>query len=204
MTLTAGTLALGTYNHSIGIFSSSNANARTISGSGTITLNDATAATKLNLATTTNLTWSFTGTFVLTNASANAQTFAGGDLTYNNVTVKGAGNYALTITGSNTLRTFTVDALQAAKTITGTAGTTQTIQNFVTLNRTKNVITFNSTGAAWTITGQVGIYEGEYLNLTNVATDRKYTYYAPNSTDGTGNTNWIFGHRVRYSRFPRH
>ncbi len=170
-------------------------------GNGIITMSGTSAATKWNVAATSQTLNAEGSTIILTNSTANAQTFAGGGLTYNNVTVQGAGNYALTISGNNTFKTFRVDALEAAKTITGTAASTQTVKELVLYNPTHNVITMNSTGAAWTITGQRINFGGDYLSLTNVVAGMVGKYYAGNhSTDGTGNTNWIFRKKPQYVR----
>jgi hypothetical protein len=167
---------------------------RTINlGSSTIIFNATTAVKKWLINNAVNLTLDTgTSTIILTNSGTNAQTFAGGGLTYNNVVVKGAGDYNLTVTGNNTFNTLTIDATEAIKTITGTAGSTQTIRELVVINPLARAVTINSSGAAWTLTGQRGKFEAKYLALTNVSTDRRYTYYAPGGTDNGGNTYWLF------------
>ncbi len=162
--------------------------------SGTITLNIVTASASKVLVQSGGTITAGTSTIILTNSTANAQTFAGGGLTYNNVTVQGTGNYALTISGNNVFNILTVDRSQAAKTITGTAGSVQTIKKLIIPPiSSKTVVTLNSTGAAWTITGESRHFQGAYLSITNVVAGFKNTYYAgTNSTDGGGNINWIF------------
>jgi len=123
-------------------------------------------------------------------------TFAGNNLvTYNEVQLNGT---AHTISGSNTFKTLVIGRT-AAVTITGTAGTTQTV-SYLVVPRNANVLTITSTGAAWTLTGQRDIFESDYLALTNVVAGRKYSYYAgKNSTDNGGNTDWVFSNRRRAS-----
>jgi hypothetical protein len=190
-----------TFNHEAGSFNSSIYNVtgtqwvdnlsplltRSLNmGSGTWTLSAITAIAKWNVSSTGLTFDAGTSTIILTNSSANAQTFAGGGLTYNNVTQTGAGNYALTITGDNTMK-LKIDASAAAKTLTLGA----TAQNFLDLRRdgSTNVITI--TGG--TLSGQIGRCNMDYLSLTGVVATPTLTYYAgTHSTDGGGNTNWIF------------
>lgn len=137
-------------------------------------------------------TATLTGTLIMTNSGTNAQTFAGGGLSYNNVTVQGAGNYALTITGNNTFNTFTVDRSAAAKTITLTASSNQTVNNFISNEYGTNALTINSTGAAAVLhkTGGGGVGM-DYLNLSNnIGSPVNTWYYQVNSTIGANVTGW--------------
>jgi len=100
-TLTSGTLALGTFTLSTGIFSSSSAVTRAISfGTGNIALTHTTAATVvLNMATVTGFTYTGTGGF--TSAMGNTRTFTfgttGGSTTNSvNLTLSGASVATLT------------------------------------------------------------------------------------------------------------
>ncbi len=163
-------------------------------GNGTITLIHTSAAAtypKWEITTSTNLTFNAEGsTIILTSSAANAQTFAGGGLTYNNVTVSGAGAYALTITGNNAFNVFTVDRSVAAKTII-TTGTTQTF-TAVSLPPT-GATALTITGGTWTKPNS-NLVVSDYLVLTNcIATQTKRFYAGTHSTDSGGNTNWIFG-----------
>ncbi len=175
---------------------------------GTLTLNGNAADKRLSILGTASrlLCLAFAGNhcdstanipIVITNAGAGGTTFAGNGQTYPAVTQTGAGNYALTISGNNTFNVLTVNASSAAKTVTLTPASVQTIRNLQIPNHGKNIVTINTGGAAATIQGNVGIFEGSYLSLTNVVATNKYTYYAANSTDGGGNTNWIFGSPIR-------
>lgn len=166
-------------------------------GGGTITLSGTSAGAKLTLLSTSTLN-AGTSTIILTNSGANAQTFAGGGLTYNNVTVTGAGTYTLTITGDNTFEKIINDSSVAVKTITLTPASIQTIRALRVFSTTANVAVFNTGGAAATVKGHRGYCELNHVNLTSIVAGEKYKYYAgENSTDGTGNTNWVFGHKAR-------
>lgn len=88
----------------------------------------------------------FIGTTSTTFVDTDDVQFAGGGLTYNNIQVAGAGEYALTVTGNNTFNEFKVDASLADKTIKFTDGTTQTIYETI-LDAGANAITLTKTGA---------------------------------------------------------
>ncbi len=123
---------------------------------------------------------------------------AGGGLTYNHVRVEGAGAYTLTISGNNTFEKLRNDSSVAVKTILLTPGSTQTIRNLQVFSSAANVAVFNTGGAAATIQKHRGYCELNHVDLTAIVAAEKYRYYAGNnSTDGTGNTNWIFTHKVR-------
>jgi len=157
-------------------------------GSSTITITDTTAGSKFGYYhLTSGLTWDAgTSAIILTNSGVNAQTFAGGGLTYNNVTVQGAGAYNLTVTGNNNFNTFTVDASAAAKTIVAT-GTTQTVRNFVRDIGNK-VITL--TGGTWTKTGG-GRINLNYMSISGVTVNPSGMWYAgASSTNGGSNVGW--------------
>ena len=185
----------GTYTEQDG-FTASNifalTNGTLVDGGFTNTLSGTGAITKWNA---TGGAVTLTGTIILTNSGANAQTFAGNGFTYNNVTVEGAGNYALTITGSNTFNTFTVDRSVAAKTILFTDGTTQTMADFVCATSGATVATLNGTGVGgWNIAKSGGgLIAVDYMSITNSAASPATTWYAGvHSTDEGGNTGWLF------------
>jgi len=159
-------------------------------GNGTITLYN-TAADKWVITDPTNLTFAAEGsTIILTNTGVAAQNFAGGGLTYNDVTVAGAGNYALTITAANTFATFDVDASSAAKTITTVS--TQTVDDFTRDEGGTNIITINGAGNTWTKSDATDILL-DYLHITNSTANPATTWYAGvHSTDNGGNAGWVF------------
>ena len=176
---------------------------------GTLTLNGNAAGNRLTVGGTASklACLSFAGnhvdfstplTIVMTNAGAGATTFAGNGQTYPHVRVEGAGAYALTITGDNTFEKLRNDSSVAVKTITLTPASTQTIRRLQGFSSAANVGVLNTGGAAATIKGHRGYCELNHVNLTNIVATEKYRYYAGNnSTDGGGNTNWIFTHKAR-------
>jgi hypothetical protein len=109
-TLTAGTLDLGGYTLTTGIFSSSNANTRSISfGTNNIVLIHTTAATTvLAMAITTGFTWTGTGGF--TAAADVARTYQFGSTTAGgwepNLTFTGSGTAIQTLTTSSWFKTL--------------------------------------------------------------------------------------------------
>ena len=165
-------------------------------GSGTWTLADDGAV--WNVATTTGLTLNAnTSTIVLSNTSSNARTFAGGSLTYNNLTIGGStGTSTLTITGTNTFAT-----LASTKTVAHTItfpNVTTTVSDWTISGSAGAVVTLQRTGASgtWTINKTGG---GEilatYLTVSNSTATPSNTWYADISTDGGGNTGWLFNSR---------
>ena len=176
---------------------------------GTLTLNGNAVGNRLTVGGTANILTclSFAGnhvdfstplTLILTNAGAGATTFAGNGQTYPHVRQEGAGAYALTISGNNTFAKFRNDSSAAVKTTTITPASTQTIRNLQVFSSAANVAVFNTGGAAATIQKHRGYCELNHVNLTSIVATEKYRYYAGNnSTDGTGNTNWIFTHKAR-------
>jgi hypothetical protein len=158
-------------------------------GNGTITLDITAAVDKWNVDDSTGLTLNAeNSTIVLTNSTANAQGFIGKGLTYNNVTVSGAGGYTLTITGSNTFNNFEVDASSAAKTIVAT-GTTQIVSTFT---RDFGANTVSITGGTWTKSGGGTVYL-DYVTVINATGSPASTWYIGwHGTDGTGNTDFTF------------
>lgn len=167
-----------------------------ILGASTITATRTGTDIKVNLVSTGLTFTAGTSTIILTNSTANAQEFRGGGLTYNNVTIQGAGAYALTISGSNTFNTLTIDRSEAAKTLTFTDGTTQTVTNFVCTPIGTTTVTLNGTSTAgWALNklgvGKIGNLD--YLVISYSTANPGNVWYAgPNSTDVTGNTGWIF------------
>lgn len=192
----AGTFSSSIYNVTAGSISDiGSVLARAINmGSGVWALNRSDAQPKAVLNSTNMTLTPGTSTIILTNSTTNAQSFQGGGLTYNNVTVQGAGNYALTISGSNTFRTFTVDASAAAKTITFTDTTTQRMARF-TRDAGTNVITLGGTGAAgWNVIRTSGATTSvDYITISRSTATPSLTWYAGiHSTNNGNNSGWRF------------
>lgn len=130
--------------------------------------------------------------------SASAKTFAGNDSTYN-CTLENAGAGALTISGSNTFDNITNSVSPA--TFTFTAGTTTTVNNFNVSGTAGNVVTINSTGAAFTLSKAGGTVSVSYCTISNSTATGGATWqaYTTNgNTDGGGNTGWLFAPLVVY------
>jgi len=121
--------------------------------------------------------------------------FSGSDNNLNGLTVNLNGT-AHTMSGS-----FSCNSMRwgraGTQAITGTAGNTYTIKHLYAINGA-NVITVASTGAAWTVTGNTGYCELDYVSMTNCVAGQKYLYYAgDHSTNTSGNTDWIFTRKTR-------
>jgi len=194
---TSGTLDFNNQDANVEVFDSNNANVRIVNmGTGTITVDSAAAATKWDITDPTNLTFNHENcTIVLTNATANAQAFAGGGQTYNDVTVEGAGDYPLTISGDNTFATFTTDRSVVAKTLTVTSGSTQTVTTFVCAVNGGVYLTIDSTipgtpGNLVMVGG--GTFDGMFLDITDSAAYPNPAWYAVWSIDGGGVSGWVF------------
>jgi hypothetical protein len=197
LTLTAGTFNANNYNVTIGFFRSSNTNIRTLTmGSGTWTLGSGPSSWDCD--TSTNLTVNpGTSTIVLSNTGTSSRTFAGGGLTYNNLTIGGAtGTSTLTITGSNTFNTI-ASTKTVAHTITFTAGTTTTVSGWTATGTVGNILTINSStpGTQATLTkAGGGVVSGiNYLSIRDSNATPGSTWFAGgNSTNVSNNTGWLF------------
>jgi hypothetical protein len=120
---------------------------------------------------TTGLTWDAgTSTITMTGATS---TFAGGGLTYNNVTLQGS----TTITGANTFATLT---LTADKTTTFPAGATQTVTTPVFSGTNGHLVTMRSSsaGTAATISKAAGTVKSKYCSIQDIT--------------ATGGATWIW------------
>ena len=209
----ASTISLGdaltTTGTSLGILLSGgatfNANSYSYSGS-TVT---ATSGCAIGLGTGsftlsgTGNVWSLTSAtvtgsaeIILSNTSTTARTFAGNGQTYGKLTIGGTtGTSTLTITGANT---FT--EIASTKTVAHTIvfpNATTTTGAFTVQGSSGNVVTLSRTGASGTFTlakSGGGVVSSNYLSISNsAATPSTLTWYAgANSTDGGGNTGWIF------------
>ena len=119
--LISGAFNLEGYNFTTADFNSvTTTYARTlIMGAGTLTITDTGTATKWYVAASNLTITPNTSTIVLTNSTSNPQYFQGGGFTYYNLSIIGAGNYALTFDDSNSFNQISVDRTAAAKTIAG-------------------------------------------------------------------------------------
>ena len=188
ITLTKGTLDLNGKSLSIGLFSSTGSNVRSIAfNGGTMVVSGATFT-----ASGSNLTTSGTSTISMTSASS--KTFAGGGLTYSTLSQDGTGT--LTITDAGTFNNITNTATPS--TITFPAGLTTTVGAFNVNGVPGSLVTINSNtpGSQATL-----VYSGnstyginsKYLSIQDSAATPANTWYAgANSTNVSNNTGWIF------------
>lgn len=195
LTITNGTFDTNNNDVTAGIFTSSNSNVRTLNmGSGTWTL--AGTGFVWNLNTSTNMTLNpSTSTIVLSDTSATARTFAGGGLTYYNLTIGGTtGTSTLTFTGSNTFNTLS-STKTVAHTIAFTASTTNTFTNFNINGTAGNVVTIGSASASNHTLAKAGggTVTADYLSISRSTATPTLTWLATNSTDGGNNSGWYFG-----------
>lgn len=137
-----------------------------------------------------------TGTIQFTDTSAIAKTLVGAGKTFGSVWYSpGAGTGGLTVTGTNTFTgTVTLDG-SGAYTVTLPNATTTV--GSMTRSATTNVITITRTGGSGTATiadSNNGLNILPYMSISNVTVTPYLTWYAPMSTDGGGNTGWVFGY----------
>ena len=179
-------------------FISTTTTTRTITlGSSTLTVSGTGNIIDINA---TNLTLSAaSSTVVSSNTTNTARTFNGAGQTWGNLVIGGAASTAgFTIQGANTFNTIS-STRTAAYTITFPNATT-TVSDFTVSGSAGNLVTLRRTGATGTFTvtkSGGGIINGgagvDYLSISNSAATPSSTWYAgANSTDGGGNTGWIF------------
>jgi hypothetical protein len=182
-TLTAGTLDIGTSAATVSMsgFSSSNTNTRAIQlGGGTVSLTG--VGTVWNLTTATGMTLTpGTSTINITNTATTTKTFAGGGLTYNNLTISGSTSTStVSITGGNTFNTLAATRT-AAWTLTLPASVTTNVGAWSISGSAGNLVSINSssTGVRSTLnyTGS-GYARGSYLSIRDSAATPANTWYA--------------------------
>lgn len=154
--------------------------------SGTWTIASTTAATPWTLSSAT--TTASSSTIVLSGATATDRTFAGGGKTYGTLTDQNTSTGKLTITGANTFGTINKTAA-AACTLALPTSSGITVTNSFNVN--------GILGALLTLTGDVTKVSGNvicsYLNISSSDAAGGATFYAGRtSTDGGGNTGWLF------------
>lgn len=125
-TTTNGTFTTNGYDIICGTFGSSNSNTRSV----TID-NSLIDSTGWNFATTTNLTFSYTGSTIRV-STLSGLSFSGGGLTYADVELETGVNGTLTVVGSNTFGNLSVANIGQNQIISLTAGTTQTVSGTFT------------------------------------------------------------------------
>jgi hypothetical protein len=191
-TLTNGTLDLAGFTLTVGTAFTTAAGTKNLTFNGGTLVCPAAATTAFNNAAPTGFTTTAgTGTGTISMTAATAKTFVGGGSTFN-CTINQGGAGALTITGANTFSNIT-NTVQPAS-VLFTAGTTTTFSNFSLSGTAGNLITIASaTAAVHTLSKATGTVSRDYLSITNsTATGGAAWYAGSTSTNGGGNTGWIF------------
>jgi hypothetical protein len=191
LTLTQGTFNSANLSVTVGSFSSSNSNTRTLTmGSSTWTIQN--SGTVWDTSTSTNMTINRGTASILMN-SASAKTFAGGGLTYPIIVQSAAGT--LTISGTNTRFADIQRTVASATTITFTSTQTflfddWTLKGVSAAART----TINSTSTNQHILSKSsGIVNSDFLAISfSNATGGAGWYAGTGSTQGTSVSGWIF------------
>lgn len=201
LTVTAGTFNANNYNVTTTALLSNNSNTRTITmGSGTWTLTANSTQTVWNTPTTTNLTLNAnTSTIVLSGTAVSiTKTFAGGGLTYNNLTIGGGAGTSqiVAFTGGNTFNTL-ASTKTVAHTVRFPTGTTTTVSDWTIKGTAGNLVSIvsSSSGTQATLSkSTAGVVSGlDYLSIQDSNATPATTWYAgANSTNVSGNTGWIF------------
>jgi hypothetical protein len=176
-------------------WSSSNANIRAlIFGAGQLILGGTGFAWNTENAINYTITPG-TGKIVLANNTNTARTFAGGGiLTFPELEIGGdTGTATTTITGANGFAKLT-NTKQVAYTIVFSNVETR-VANWNLNGSEGNLITLSRTGASGTFTirytgGSFAL--GRYLSISNSTALPANRLYAIYSTDGGGNTGWVF------------
>lgn len=198
-TLNNGTFDANGFNVTGSTIAGSNTNTRGLTlGSGTWTTTTTGAVNAWLFSTTTGLTFSGdSSTVVISGASANTRTFAGGGLTYGTLRYTEAGSTGtLVITGSNSFSSIQFSDITNARTLQFTASTTTTIRSAsgwqVNGTSGKLMTVTSVTAATHTISCATGTIASDYLNLSNSIASGNVPFYAgSHSVDGGGNVNWL-------------
>lgn len=161
-------------------------------GSGTWTLTFSSGSLwNQNSATGLTINAS-TSTIYFSDAGASGKTFIGAGKTYYDFKIAGGGAGSITITGANTFNRIYTNG-GGTKSIVLPGSTTTTLISGLGLGNGSNVITFTASSGSATVSKSSGILSWNYVNLTNIPSTGGATFYAgANSTDGGGNTGWIF------------
>lgn len=168
-----------------------------ILGIGSKTLNMGSGTwTFSNTGTTVNISSGTinceTSTIVINDTSASAKSFIGGGKTYNILTITGDN---VTISGNNTFTTLNVNTAGLTNGLKVTANSTQTVTNFTTNGSAGNLAKILSTtaGTKFTLTTASPQISVDYMSIKDSFATQTNTWYAgANSTNVSGNTNWLF------------
>lgn len=160
-------------------------------GSGTWTANGTGMVWRLSTTTGMTLTPG-TSTVVISNTTTTGKTFVGGEKIYNNLTITGDN---VTISGSNTFNTLTLNNDGLTNGTKFTAGTTQTVTDFVAEGTDGNLVYIQSSsaGSTATLSQALGTVSCNYLSIKDSTATGGATWYAGrNSINMGNNSGWIF------------
>lgn len=157
-----------------------------MSGTGNVEL---TAVTTFSVNAST--TWAATLGVIWNVTEVNSRIFGGGGKTFALFRRIGSSNGQISITGNNTFTALEDNLGLIAHTLAFPAGTT-TVGTFAVAGSATKLVTISGTSTLTTTGGDVtGV---DYISVSNSTVDVSPAWYAgANSTDGGGNTNWIFG-----------
>jgi hypothetical protein len=198
ITLTQGTIDANEKQVLCGIFSSSNSNVRSVmpkSGlwnlRGTGTVWDITTSTNMTIVPDAS-------TIIISDTSATANTFAGGGLTYNNITLsRGSGGGRVTFTGSNTFNVFS-DLSTAAHELYFTTGTTTSVRSWNVNGTASYDVTIRSTTTTNATLSKLGggVVQSRYIDIDYITGTPDKVWYmgtvASGSVDGGHNSQIYF------------
>lgn len=191
ITLTNGTLSTGGYSVSCTTFSSTNSNTRTLNlGASTVSIT--ATGTAWNITDPTNMTLNAGTSTITTSGTSASITFAGGGLTYYNVTF-GATYNNTSLSGANTFNNLTVASPAGAGRRTLSISANQTVSGTLTCSGSAPNIRPRITGAAGgnTITAAaVSLAQADFFDITAAGVSSPWS--GTNLGDGGGNTNITF------------
>lgn len=183
-----------TGNFNISALTFTNSVAATITlGTSTVTL-IATAAGSFWIMLAGSTFSGASSTIVLSVASANTRTFAGGGKTYGTLTYTVAGSTGqLTTTGTNTYTTINFSDASSARTLVIPISVTTTVTNLNVTGTSGALMSINSSsaGTAATLATAAGCTV-IYGSIKDITATPSNACYALDSTNVSGNTGWWF------------
>jgi hypothetical protein len=191
----SGTFTLNNYNIEISSFSRSGSLTAVLNlGSSDVTVTFSTG--NIWAVTGSNFTLNAgTSTILITNTGAAAKTFAGGGLTYYNLSVAGAASVgATTITGTNAFNEIILQPNSFLKFTSGTTTTMTVPPAWVGTSGNNIKIESSTATSAATISVASGTANCDYLTIRDSTATGGATFNGgANSTDVSNNTGWVFG-----------
>lgn len=191
VTLTAGSVTTAGFAMNSGTWNISGSTTRSMNiTNSTITVGSGSTPSWV-ATTTTNLTFTSTGSSIVMTGNGNAS-FAGGGLTYNDVSLVSGGG-TLTITGNNNYATLTWKSSTSGR-IGVTAGSTQTVSGLFTgsfsTTRVHSSVQSTVTGSTYTLSaGSVSL---DTIVFSDCIATGAATWSGTNVGDGGGNTGITF------------